>query len=296
MLRLDSLHKRFGAVTALDGCGFTVKPGQMLGFLGPNGAGKTTAMRAIFGLVRPDAGSVTWNSAPITHQQRLRFGYMPEERGLYPRMRVRDQLVYFGRLHGLDRAAADAATDRWLEAFGLLDRADGRLEELSHGNQQRVQLAAALLHDPELLVLDEPFSGLDPIGAQTMAGVLEARAAAGAAVLFSSHQLDVVEHLCREVVIIHQGRVVLSGDVERLRSASPRRYLDVVIPGAGSQWVEHIPGVRIVEQRADHLRLLVSAATDLGALVAAAEVAGQITQFSFEPPDLSEVFLEAVRS
>ncbi len=126
--------------------------------------------------------------------------------------------------------------------------------------------------------------------------MLEARAAAGAAVLFSSHQLDVVEHLCREVVIIHQGRVVLSGDVERLRSASPRRYLDVVIPGAGSQWVEHIPGVRIVEQRADHLRLLVSAATDLGALVAAAEVAGQITQFSFEPPDLSEVFLEAVRS
>ena len=163
MLELNDLVKRYGEVVALDGCSFTAEPGKMLGFLGPNGAGKTTAMRSVFGLARMDAGTVTWQGSPIDERVRRTFGYMPEQRGLYPRMKVHDQLVYFAELRGMAVGDAADSANRWLEEFGLIDRRRDRLEELSHGNQQRVQLAAALVCEPELLVLDEPFSGLDPL-------------------------------------------------------------------------------------------------------------------------------------
>ena len=183
-LGLLALRKRFGEVVALDKVSLEVQPGRVLGFLGPNGAGKTTVMRAIFGLLELDAGEVLWAGRPVGMTERLRFGYMPEERGLYPRMRLGDQLAYFGSLHGLSTRAARAAASRWIERLGLADRADAKVEELSHGNQQRAQLAAALLHEPELLVLDEPFAGLDPLAVRTLAAVLRAEAARGAAVLF----------------------------------------------------------------------------------------------------------------
>ena len=186
MLEVSDLTKRYGPVVALDGATFTARPGRIVGFLGPNGAGKTTTMRSVFGLVRPDRGEVRWEGKPVDRDARLRFGYMPEQRGLYPRMRVREQLGYFARQHGLDGRAADAAADRWLERFGLADRAKSKLEDLSHGNQQRIQLATALAHDPVLLVLDEPFSGLDPLGIATMTEVLQERAAAGVGVVSRS--------------------------------------------------------------------------------------------------------------
>lgn len=295
MLRLDELRKRFGDVVALDGCSFSVEPGQMLGFLGPNGAGKTTAMRSIFGLVRPDRGAVSWNAAPLTTETRRTFGYMPEERGLYPKMRVRDQLIYFGRLHGLSRAAAGEAAKRWLAVFDLEDRVDSKVEVLSHGNQQRVQLIAALIHEPPVLILDEPFVGLDPIAAHTMVGVLRSRADAGAAVLFSSHQLDVVEGLCEDVVIINQGRVVLSGQVNRLRAESPRRYLDVVFEGQHDcDWVAGLEAAAVVDERDDGERLILGDGVDLAMLATAASAAGTVTQFTLEPPPLSEVFRTVV--
>ena len=190
MLEIQGLTKRFGDVIALDGCSLSVRRGQMLGFLGPNGAGKTTTMRSIFGLVRPDEGELLWDGAPIDQPSRLGFGYMPEERGLYPRMTAHGQITYFGRLHGMSRADAASAADGLLGEFGLGDRRDARIDELSHGNQQRVQLAVAMVHRPDLLVLDEPFAGLDPVAAATLAGALERRATEGAAVIFSSHQLD----------------------------------------------------------------------------------------------------------
>lgn len=177
-LELNGLHKRYDETLALDGCSFAVPQGRMLGFLGPNGAGKTTAMRCIFGLTRPDAGSVRWRGRAIERAQKRRFGYMPEQRGLYPRMQVLDQLTYFGGLHGLDRHAARSSAARWLDRLGLGDRAQSRLEDLSHGNQQRVQLVNALLHEPELLVLDEPFTGLDPLAVQTLGEVVTEQAAA----------------------------------------------------------------------------------------------------------------------
>ncbi len=221
MLSIEGLHKSFGEIRALDGCSFQVGRGQMLGFLGPNGSGKTTAMRTVFRLLRPDAGSVTWEGKSIEPPDLLRFGYMPEQRGLYPKMRAGDQLTYYGRLHGRSKSEARESAEKWLDRFGLGERIDDPVEALSHGNQQRVQLAAALVHDPELLVLDEPFGGLDPIAVDTMSEVLREQAAAGKAVVFSSHQLDLVEDLCEEVAIINAGRVVLSGNVERLKDSAP---------------------------------------------------------------------------
>jgi ABC-2 type transport system ATP-binding protein len=294
VLRLDDLHKRYGDLAALDGCSLTLARGQLLGFLGPNGAGKTTAMRSVFGLVEPDSGSVSWDDAPIGPTQRLRFGYMPEQRGLYARMRVKDQLVYFGRLHGLERDGAAAAADRWLVELGLMDRSSSRLEELSHGNQQRIQLAVALVHDPELLVLDEPFSGLDPIGVETMADLLRALAESGVAVMFSSHQLDLVEDLCEEVAIINEGAIVLEGAVRSLRTGSPKRYLDVELRNGDVAWADDIPDVEVVSRRDHRVRLSTTAAVDLEEVVRRAVAAGSVTQFSLEPPDLSEVFREAV--
>jgi len=294
VLRLEGLTKRFGDVLALDGCSFEVAPGRVLGFLGPNGAGKTTAMRAVFGLVALDRGEVIWKGRRVDRPGRLRFGYMPEERGLYPRMRVQEQVAYFGRLHGLGRGAAFGAARRLLESLDLGDRLRDRVQDLSHGNQQRVQLAVALVHDPDLLVLDEPFSGLDPMAAARLAGVLAERARAGAAVLFSSHQLDVVEHLCEDVVIVHRGRVVLSGRVEDLRTASPRRYLEAVVRGAGAAWAEGVAGAVVVSRKGDRVRLRLDGPYDLGDLVARARAAGEVLEFSLAPPDLSEVFMEAV--
>jgi ABC-2 type transport system ATP-binding protein len=213
VLEFDGATKRFGELAALDGCTFAIQSGRLTGFLGPNGAGKTTAMRAVFGLVELDAGTVRWRGAPIGGAQRARFGYMPEERGLYPRMRVRDQLLYLGQLCGRTSRDVERTVDTWLERLGLAERASDRLDALSHGNQQRVQLIAALVNEPDLLVLDEPFSGLDPIAMANMSELLGEVAAAGAAVLFSSHQLDLVEDLCEDVVIIDHGRIVLAGDL-----------------------------------------------------------------------------------
>src|SRR5215470_5159458 len=231
MLDFDAVTKRFGPLTALDRCTFTARPGRLTGFLGPNGAGKTTAMRTVFGLVELDAGMVRWHGKPISAADRARFGYMPEERGLYPRMRVRDQLVYLGQLCG--RAGRDVArgVDAWLERLDLAGRAADRLDALSHGNQQRVQLIAALVNDPDLVVLDEPFSGLDPIAMEAMGELLSGLAGQGATVLFSSHQLDLVQDLCQDVVIIEHGRIVLAGELDDLRAAVPDRFVDIRYQG-----------------------------------------------------------------
>jgi ABC-2 type transport system ATP-binding protein len=294
MLRVEAIGKRFGQLTALDGCSFTVERGRMLGFLGPNGAGKTTTMRAIFGLVELDAGSVLWDGRPIGPAERLRFGYMPEERGLYPRMRVGDQLAYLGRLHGLDARAAHAAASEWLTRLGLAERLDAKVVELSHGNQQRAQLAAALVHTPELLVLDEPFAGLDPVAVRTLAQVLREQAARGVAVLFSSHQLDLVEEICEDVVIVDRGRIVADGNLDALKRASERRRIALRLDGAPPGWEPETGGVDVVERANGDLRLLVDRDVDPQAVLGAAEGAGSVVGFSYGPPSLAELFLELV--
>jgi ABC-2 type transport system ATP-binding protein len=292
VLELCDLSKRYGDVQALDGVDVTVGPGSLVGFLGPNGAGKTTAMRSIFGLVNLDGGSVRWNGARVGADTRLGFGYMPEARGLYPSMRVGEQLTYLGRLHGMAASDAKDAAGHLLDDFGLGDRIGDKLETLSHGNQQRVQLAAALVHGPELLVLDEPFSGLDPIGVGSMEDVLLRRAADGAAVLFSSHQLDLVANLCDEVVIINEGRVALSGSLDAIRAASTRRRVEVGV--IGGDWEPDLPGVVVARRNGDRVHLRVAHDVDIEELLRSAGRACEVTSFTFEPPSLSDLFREAV--
>jgi len=294
MLEVHDLAKRYGNVVALDGATFTAHEGRLVGFLGPNGAGKTTTMRCVFGLATPDRGETRWRGNPIDQPMRLRFGYMPEQRGLYPRMKVGEQLSYFAQHHGLSGRDAKTAAARWLDRFGLADRSGAKLEELSHGNQQRVQLAVALVHDPELLVLDEPFSGLDPIGTATMTEVLRERAAAGVGVVFSSHQLDLVENVCEDVVIIAKGRIVAQGPIDELKRASGRRHLEVEVAGGNGAWINSLGDVQVLEQRGDRVRLLVADTLDLPATLAQAGRAGTIRRFSFEPPALSDLFMEAI--
>lgn len=293
MLSVQNVSKRFGDVVALRDISFDVTPGRITGFLGRNGAGKTTTMRTVFGLVQPDAGTVTYDGAPITQDVRLRFGYMPEERGLYPRMKVREQLIYFGRLAGMSSDQAAASVDRWLDVFGLTDRAGAKVEELSHGNQQRIQLAAAIIHEPEVLVLDEPFSGLDPIGVESLSGVLEDFSARGAAILFSSHQLDLVEHICEDVAIVNDGEIVVQGRLAAIREDAAYRRVEIWVDGA--LWDPPVHGAHRVDAggRTHHI---VNSDTDVETVLSLARDAGQITRFSYEPPSLSDIFNEAVAS
>jgi ABC-2 type transport system ATP-binding protein len=278
VLQLTDLARRYGDVVALDGISFSVASGQLYGFVGPNGAGKTTTMRIVLGVLAPDRGEVRWRGGLVDAVTRSRFGYMPEERGLYPKMRVRDQLVYLARLHGAGPAQAAAAAERWIGRLGLEERAGDRVETLSLGNQQRVQLAAALVHDPELLVLDEPFSGLDPVGVDVLAGVLTEYAATGVPVVFSSHQLELVERLCEAV------------------RGSDGRTVRVAVAGAADEgWLAAVPAAETVSRGRDGSLLL--ALTD-GAtpenVLDAARRAGTVTHFSLERPTLTDLFRKAV--
>ncbi|MFL5883422.1 MAG: ABC transporter ATP-binding protein [Actinomycetota bacterium] len=294
MLELKGLTRRYGDLVALDDLSFTVREGQMFGFVGPNGAGKTTAMRIVLGVLEPDRGEVRWRSRPVDTETRRRFGYMPEERGLYPKMRVRDQLEYFARLHGLPAASAAGAAGYWIERLGVADRADDRVEALSLGNQQRVQLAAALIHNPEVLVLDEPFSGLDPVGVDVLAEVLADRAADGIPVIFSSHQLELVERLCEEVAIINRGRLVAAGPVEELRAAGGERRWQVEVADAATDWASGLDGVTVLEKH--NGRVVLAVEGDEQRVLDAARAAGRVTLFSGVQPSLAELFRQAVQA
>jgi ABC-2 type transport system ATP-binding protein len=294
MLEIEDLERRFGAVTALDGLSFTVPAGQVVGFLGPNGAGKTTTMRAIFGLTDLDRGEVRWGGRPVGEAERRRFGYMPEERGLYPTMQVGEQVTYLARLHGLSPSDAARAGTEWLERLGLGDRLASRVDALSHGNQQRVQLAAALAHDPELLILDEPLAGLDPTGIEAIGAILVEQAREGRCVLFSSHQLDLVEDLCEAVTIIDHGRLVVSGTVDDLATSGERRLVTRVEGDRAGAWARGLPGVTVSEAEGGAVRLVLEPSVDSDAVLRAAMGAGRVTEFVFARRRLSEVFREAV--
>ncbi len=244
MLRVHDLTRVYGDTTVLDRVSFDIRPGRMTGFVGANAAGKTTPMRIIVGVLAPTAGRVTWDGEEITVEQRRQIGYMPEERGLYPKMGLREQLVYFGRLHGQTPPQADARARDLLGRLGLGDRQEDHLEKLSLGNQQRVQVAAALMHHPIALILDEPFSGLDPLAVDTLVTILQDEVTPEVPVLFSSHQLVLVERLCADLVILSGGRVVAAGPVDALRDQEEPRYRVVVAEGGTEQL--RTAGVRLL--------------------------------------------------
>jgi ABC-2 type transport system ATP-binding protein len=287
VLELRDLARRYGDVVALDGISFTVGAGQMFGFVGPNGAGKTTAMRIVLGVLAADRGEVLFRGEPVDFGTRSRFGYMPEERGLYPKMRVRAQLVYLAQLHGVEAGAAARAADRWIEQLGLSERAGDRVEQLSLGHPH--------VHDPDLLVLDEPFSGLDPVGVDVLSGVLADYAATGVPVVFSSHQLELVERLCEAVAIIKDGRLVASGAVEELRDrATDHRHVRVAVRGVeGTGWLERVPGASVVDDDPHGTLVALDGATP-DAVLDAARAVGSVTYFSLERPTLADLFREAV--
>lgn len=292
VLELDRLTRRFDQVVALDELSFAVPSGAIWGFVGRNGAGKTTAMRIILGLLSVDGGEVRWDGAPMDTALRRSTGYMPEERGLYPKMRVADQLAYFGSLHGLPDDEARAAADRWVGRLGLAERHGERLEKLSLGNQQRVQLAVALVHEPRLLVLDEPFSGLDPVAVDVLTGVLRERAAEGVTVLFSSHQLELVERVCDGVAIIDAGRLVAAGTVDGLASAGPPG-LRIRVDGA-LDW-SAAPGVVSATPDGDATVLSLAPDADDQQILAYAQHAGAVREFTPQRHSIAEIFAEAIR-
>ena len=293
VLEIDHISKRYGDVVAVHDLSLDVSAGELFGFVGRNGAGKTTTMRIVLGVLAADAGDVRFDGSPLTFESRRRIGYMPEERGLYPKMRVAEQLAYLGELHGMTDAAARASARHWLERFDLQGRGDDELQSLSHGNQQRVQLAAALVFAPELLVLDEPFAGLDPLAVDVMSAVLREQADAGIPVIFSSHELELVERLCDRVGIIDQGSMVAGGTVDELRKGGrERRWVDV--PAAPDGWGPNVPGTRLVQ--ADGSRMLFELDTDVDdqALLQAALATGPVREFEPFEPSLSELFRTAI--
>ena len=292
-LEIDGISKRYGELVALEKLTFDVRAGELFGFVGRNGAGKTTTMRIVLGVLAPDAGEVSWRGVPLDLATRRRIGYMPEERGLYPKMRCLEQLAYLGELHGLADADAERVALAWLERFDLADRRSDELQALSHGNQQRMQLAAALVCGPEILVLDEPFAGLDPVALDVMVGVLREQATAGVAVVFSSHELDLVERICDRVGIIDRQHMVACGTVAELRAgAPPRVWVDA--PEAGSDWASSLSGATLV--RADGTRVLLELVPggDDQAILAAALQTGPVHEFRRAEPDLAEIFRDAI--
>jgi ABC-2 type transport system ATP-binding protein len=295
VLDIEHLRKAYGSVLALSDVSLQVAAGEMVGFVGANGAGKSTTMRIAMGLLASDAGAVRWRGQPLTFAARQRFGYMPEQRGLYPKMRIVDQIAYFGRLHGMSADSARSSAETLVRDMDVLAEPNAVLQTLSLGNQQRVQLAAALVHDPELLVLDEPFSGLDPVGVDTMAEVLGERCRQGVGVLFSSHQLDLVERLCDRVAIITAGRIVAAGTLDELRRHAGPQDLEVVVRGGSPSWTSALAGVRVVGHGPDgRVRLRLDQPRDDQAVLQAALRAGPVEYFGWRQPPLSELYREAV--
>jgi ABC-2 type transport system ATP-binding protein len=292
VLKTIDLTRRFGDVTAVEGASIDVPAGLLTGFVGGNGAGKTTTMRMITGVLAIHAGTVRWQGRDITAADRRRFGYLPEERGLYPKQAVLDQLVYLGRLRGVSAVGARTSALALLDRFGLADRAKDKLEKLSLGNQQRAQVIAAVMASPLALVLDEPFSGLDPEAVASLADLLREHTAAGVPVLFSSHQLDLVDRLCDRLVIMSRGRVVAQGTADDLRRGQPARYRLVLAGDAG--WVRGVRGLQVVDVDGPSALFEPASPGAEQALLREALARGDVREFAPVVPALSEIYQEVV--
>ena len=294
MLSVQNISRSFGAHRAVDDVSFDVGRGRLTGFVGGNGAGKTTTMRMILGVLRPDSGEVTLDGAPVGQAALHGFGYMPEERGLYPKMEIGEQLAYLARLHGIDKATAVQRADDLLERLGLIERRRDKLEALSLGNQQRVQVAAALVHDPDVLIMDEPFSGLDPLAVDDVVTVIAEHAARGIPVLFSSHQLDVVERLCDDLVIIAGGQGKAAGEREALREQYSGDRWSLETDGDAG-WVRGVPGVEVAELAGTSVLFHADRAAADAVLRSAVE-RGTVASFRPVRPTLGEIFRDIVVS
>jgi len=296
-LVIESVTKRFGDVVALDDASFSVEPGRIFGLLGANGAGKTTCMRIVLDILRADSGRVTWKGVENTALPRRTWGYLPEERGLYPRMKVGEQLRFFAALYGVPDTTAREETSDWLERFRIPEYLDRRVEELSKGNQQKIQFIAAILHDPEVLIMDEPFSGLDPVNVRLLKEAFGEMKQRGKTLIFSTHQMETVEELCESIAILDHGRVVISGAVRDVKRAMGRRVVRLATEGDGHgvAWLAEFPGINVTAQREDYVELHVPADQDPEAILRTALSRGdRVTRFEIAEPSLEEIFIEHV--
>ena len=295
-LQIESLHKRFGSVVALDGLTFEVPSGEIFGFLGANGAGKTTTMRIALGVLAADAGQIIWNGTDTRGLPRRTWGYLPEERGLYARMVVLDQLAFFGSLHGMPRDVARAAALEWLRRLRVPDLAERRAEELSKGNQQKIQLISAVLHDPPVLLLDEPFTGLDPVNVALLREALLELRDDGRTLIFSTHQMETVEAMCESIAIVDHGRMVVGGPLRAVKRASGRRLVRLSVDGDHRlPWLVRVPGARILRPGIDRSEVELDAGVEPEVVLAAAIAAGvRVRHFEVAEPSLEQIFIDHV--
>ncbi len=296
-LIIDGIIKRFGDFVAINDVSFTVEQGRMFGFLGTNGAGKTTTMRMVLDILRPDSGSIDWNGIPNQRIPRHQFGYLPEERGLYPKMTVQDQLLFLAQLYGADKGAAQASLDHWLERLDIEENRTRTIEQLSKGNQQKIQFLAAVLHDPEILILDEPFSGLDPVNAVQMEEAFNELKARGKTIIFSTHQLSQAQRLCEDVAIIHRGRMLVTGGVEAVRQSIDVKILRLGIAGDETmEWLGGYPEVEVRHRFRDHVEMQIPDDRVAQRILRDALERGKtVVLYEVTVPSLNDIFLTRVR-
>lgn len=296
-LEIRNVVKRYGSFTAVEDVSFTVIPGRIFGFLGTNGAGKTTTMRMILDILRPDQGTITWNGRPNIEIPRKQFGYLPEERGLYPRMPVDEHLIFLARLYGADPVQAKRDLDEWLERLEITENRKKKVEQLSKGNQQKIQFLAAILHDPEILIMDEPFSGLDPVNAEQMRDAFQEMRNRGKTIIYSTHQLNDAQQLCHDVAIIHRGHLLIAGDVPAVRRSTGKQVVRFAIAGDPAiDWLETMPGVDSAKRNEDFVEFVIPDEDAARAVLTEAIRRGApVTRFEIDYPSLNDIFLSSVR-
>lgn len=295
-LLVQDISKAFSNVQAVRNLTMEIKEGEIFGFLGPNGAGKTTTIRMILDILRPDSGNITWKNQSVQDISRQFWGYLPEERGLYPKMTVEDQLIFLARLYGMPKATAKRGLDEWLERFQITINRKKRIEELSKGNQQKIQFLATILHDPQVLIMDEPFTGLDPINVNLLKEAFLEMHRRGKTIIFSTHQMETVEELCQNIAIINKGQIVLSGTVKQVRRSTGRMVVRLALENdSEARWLDNMPGVNVTKRRQDYIEMnLTDGVTTDQVLQAALQQGGRITHFELAEPSLNDIFIERI--
>ncbi|MEC2077955.1 ABC transporter ATP-binding protein [Metabacillus fastidiosus] len=293
VLHIENVTKRFGQFTAVDNLTLSVPEREMFGFLGANGAGKTTTFRMILGLLSTTEGDITWNNQKITYENSNEIGYLPEERGLYPKLKVEEQLVYLARLKGMDKKLAKKELEEWLERFNVPEYMNKKIEELSKGNQQKIQFIAAVLHRPKLLILDEPFSGLDPVNVELLKKSVIELKEKGTSIIFSSHRMDHVEELCNHLCIMHHGQPVVHGSLKDIKREFGKKNV-IVQADFDLSFLENIPGVVKLKKIADKMELQIENEEVSQRIFHELGQKGFVRQFALEEPSLNDIFIEKV--
>jgi ABC-2 type transport system ATP-binding protein len=295
-LMVEHINKSFGQLHVIKNLSMEVKEGSIFGFLGANGAGKTTTMRMILDIIRPDTGRITWNGKDMREMPRRNLGYLPEERGLYPKVEVQEQLIFLARLNGLSKSAAVKQLDEWLERFDITGYRNMKVEELSKGNQQKIQFLATILHDPLLLIMDEPFSGLDPVNANLLKEAFLEMHRRGKTMIFSTHQLEQVEELCEDVLIIDKGQTIIQGSVREVKRSQGRNVARLKLDNdPQALWLDTLEGVQVKKRRQDYIEMQIQADLNPNLIVEAAlQHGGIISRFELTEPSLTDIFIEHV--